>query len=827
MLTLERTVIRLNARPADKESAIRAVGQLLVDAGYITPAYITSMLGRELEANTYLGNGIAIPHGMLRDKEEIQRTGIAVVQVPRGVEWNPGEMVYLVVGIAARSDEHLNVLANLTDVLADPETVRQLATTTNPDVIIERLSPGPVAAPVAAHDGAALPGARITVTLRTRTGLHARPAATLATLAKRFHSQIHLVYRGKTADAKSLVSLLQLGAPGDVQVEVVANGPDETAALESLRQAISEGLGEGPEAPVPAATAPVAPRWTPQSYAKAISGVAASPGLAIGRLYQFKRSRIVIDDEARDPDLERQRLLQALESAKAELRDLYTEVRSRAGEAQASIFLAHAGFLEDPDLLADASDRIQAGHSAAWAWSQTIDERAAEIRSLGDPLLANRAVDLRDVGQRVLRVLGGVSDETPQRPETPVILIAEDLTPSDTVGLDPNVALGFCTASGGPTSHSAIIARSLDIPAVVSTGPALLKLASGLPAILDGDSGTLYVEPSEADLAAAQQVQHSIVVARAEEKLACYQPAMTTDGHRIEVVANIGKAAEAEQAVTAGGEGIGLFRTEFLFLDRDEPPTEDEQFEAYREVVRACNGLPAIIRTLDIGGDKNVAYLRLPHEENPFLGVRGIRLCLARPDLFTPQLRAIFRAAAYGPVRIMYPMVSTLEDLRAARELTERVRQEVGGPEVEIGIMVEVPSSVLLAPELAREVDFFSVGTNDLTQYVLAMDRLHPMLAKQADGLHPAVLRAIDATVRAATAANRWVGVCGGIAGDPLGALILAGLGVSELSVAVPSIAAVKAALRRVALDELRTLAQQALSRSTATEVRALARPLV
>jgi multiphosphoryl transfer protein len=298
-----------------------------------------------------------------------------------------------------------------------------------------------------------------------------------------------------------------------------------------------------------------------------------------------------------------------------------------------------------------------------------------------------------------------------------------------------------------------------------------------------------------------------------------------TDGYRVEVVANIGRASEALQAVNAGGEGIGLLRTEFFFLERSEPPTEEEQFEAFKEMVTALNGLPLIIRTLDIGGDKKVPYINMPSEENPFLGVRGIRLCLARPELFRPQLRAIYRASAYGPVKIMFPMISTLEELEAAKSVAAEIRWEIGAGPVDIGIMVEVPSAVLMAEEFAQEVDFFSIGTNDLTQYTLAMDRGHPMLAKQADGLHPAVLRMVDRTVQAAKAAGKWVGVCGGMAGDPRGAVILAGLGVTELSMTIPSIAAIKAQIRRISSKDAKRVAQQALACRTADEVRALALP--
>jgi multiphosphoryl transfer protein len=441
---------------------------------------------------------------------------------------------------------------------------------------------------------------------------------------------------------------------------------------------------------------------------------------------------------------------------------------------------------------------------------------------VSDPLIAARAVDLGDVGSRVLNFLAHRIEEGPLMPAGPVILLAEDLTPSDTAGLDPAFVLGFCTAGGGPTSHSAIIARALGIPAVVGAGPALLNQPEGGEAILDGNRGSLYVAPGPATLAAARAAQKTMKGLREAEKLRCYEPALMTDGHRVEVVANIGRAEEAAQAVNAGGEGVGLLRTEFLFLDRTSPPTEEEQFAAYCTMVRALNGLPLIIRTLDIGGDKAAPYLNMPAEDNPFLGVRGIRLCLAKPELFRSQLRAIYRSAQYGLVRIMFPMVSTLEELEAAKAIAAEVRWDLGAKPVDIGIMVEVPSAVMMAEEFAQEVDFFSIGTNDLTQYVLAMDRGHPILAKQADGLHPAVLRMVDRTVQAASAAGKWVGVCGGIAGDPRGAAILTGLGVTELSVSIPSIAAIKAQVRRLSLAQAQALARQAVACRTAAEVRSL-----
>ncbi len=820
-MELEPGNVQLDAKVASKAEAIRAAGSLLVNNGYIKPGYVDSMMGREKVANTYLGSGIAIPHGLPKDREMILRTGISVLQVPGGVTWSRGETVYLVVAIAARSDEHIGILANLTSVLTDEETNRKLATTSDVNDIIEVLSGQRAAAAAPAEVPADFP-AYVDVTVRNPTGLHARPATVFASLAKEFQSEVRVRSGDKVANGKSLASLLKLGAENGAVIRLMAQGPDEAAALKALKEAVESGLGEEEEAP--AAETP-AYEWQAEDSQAVVPGIPASPGLAIGPLRHFKRSKFVVEATAKDLDAEKVQLREAIAAARAQLHELYQEVKARSGAGQASIFLAHAEFLDDPDLVTAVEARIEAGASAGWAWQQTIEERVHELKQVDDPLIAARAVDLGDVGARVLAFLAHRIEEGPLLPNTPVILVAEDLTPSDTAGLDPAFILGFCTAGGGPTSHSAIIARALGIPAVVGAGPALLNLAEGGEAILDGQRGALYVGPSAATLAAAQQAQKVMAEQREAEKLRCYEPALMTDGHRIEVVANIGKVEEAAQAVNAGGEGVGLLRTEFLFLDRESPPTEEEQFEAYRAMVQALNGLPIIIRTLDIGGDKAAPYLNMPAEENPFLGVRGIRLCLAKPDLFRAQLRAIYRAAEYGPIRIMFPMIATLEDLEAAKAVAAEVRWELGAPAVEIGIMIEVPSAVIMADELAQEVDFFSIGTNDLTQYTLAMDRGHPMLGKQADGLHPAVLRMVERTVQAATNAGKWVGVCGGMAGDPRGAVILAGLGVTELSVSIPSIAAIKAQLRRISLKQAQDLAWKALTCRTAAEVRALPMP--
>lgn len=821
MMQLEKNNIQLHAHVTTKAEAIREVGSLLVKNEYIKAGYIDSMLAREKVANTYLGSGVAIPHGLPKDRELILRTGIAVLQVPQGVEWNPGETAHLIVGIAARSDEHLEVLANLTRVLGDEALIHQLSATNDTNEIVSQLSGSRQAAVPAAE--AMLPDFPnyVEVAVQGAHGLHARPATTFVDLAKQFQADVHVRYNGKVANGKSLVSLLQLGVEGGSTIRIMAQGADAEAALWALREAVEAGLGEEEEK----ATVTLAHGWTPALVGKTIPGIAASPGLAIGPIRLFQQRKIVVEATARDAVAEELKLHQAIATAQVELDQLYQEVKERSGAGQAAIFRAHAEFLNDPDLVNETVTLLKQGHSAGWAWQQTIQKRIQTMSQVNDPIIAGRAVDLGDVGNRVLKLLAGVVSDEPLALKEPVILIAEDLTPSDTASLNPATILGFCTASGGPTSHTAIIARSLDIPAIVGAGPAVLGQVDGVLGILDGNSGNLYLDPSPADVESARQVQVVLQEMRDAEYRHRYEPALTLDGQRVEVVANIGKAAEAEQAVNAGGEGVGLMRTEFLFLERSEPPTEEEQFEAYLTMVKALNGLPLIIRTLDIGGDKDVPYLNLPAEANPFLGVRGVRLCLARPELFMPQLRAIYRASQYGPIKIMFPMVSTVEDLLAAQDFAEQARREVGAEPVDIGIMIEVPAAVVMAEELAKEVAFFSIGTNDLTQYTLAMDRVHPLLARQADGLHPAVLRMIDKTVQAAQAAGKWVGVCGGVAGDPKGAVILVGLGVSELSMSIPSIAAVKARLRQISLSEAQKLARKALACRNAAEVRRLAIP--
>ena len=673
--------------------------------------------------------------------------------------------------------------------------------------------------------------------IKNPTGLHARPAKVFVKIAKKYQANIRVFHGEKKANAKSMISLLTLGVENGSTIRIEADGEDEDAALAALVHAVEEGLGEEeligrvaaetdsvqagslPEKREPAEIQSDPP---PPLDENMLRGIPGAPGIAIGPIYHFKKTEITVEETFENESVEKNQLQTAIEQAKGQIARLKARMVAQKADSEAEIFDVHAELLDDADLLGDVIEKINQQQGAALAWQSTIDERAKLVAGLDDPLLAARAADLHDIGYRVLRILVGVEGDALGFPDHPVIVVADDLSPSDTTSLDRDKVLGFCTASGGPTAHTAIIARALSLPAVVSAGVDVLGLENGLNIILNGDEGLLTLNPSEEEIAQAKSTQEAGKESRlaAQEKAA--DPAITSDGHRVEIAANIGGAAGARDAMKSGAEGVGLLRTEFLFLERRQAPSEDEQFAVYKEIAQVMENNPVVVRTLDVGGDKPLPYITVPPEENPFLGVRGIRLCLAQPDLLREQLRAVLRATAYGKLRIMFPMVSDISEWRAARAMVEEIRAELGVALPEMGIMIEVPSAALMADVFAEEVDFFSVGTNDLTQYTLAMDRMHPQLAGKSDGLHPAVLRLIDNTVKAAHKAGKWVGICGELGADMQAVPILVGLGVDELSVTVPAIPTVKAQVRLLKYEEAQVLAKKALSCGTASEVREL-----
>ncbi|MER3401413.1 MAG: phosphoenolpyruvate--protein phosphotransferase, partial [Thermoflexus sp.] len=521
------------------------------------------------------------------------------------------------------------------------------------------------------------------------------------------------------------------------------------------------------------------------------------------------------------------RLAAARAQAVAELQTLLEAQRDRLPPEERAIFEAQALMLEDPELLARVEEGLASGLSAEAAWSQAVEAFAAQLAALPDPYFQARAADVRDIGNRVLRHLIGAPAEA-RMPDHPVVVVADELLPSETVTLDPGRVLAFVTAGGGPTAHAAILARRLGVPAVVAVGPALHQVAEGALLVVDGEAGWVEVDPAPEVVRVAQTRRDLWLQRRQQAAREALGPAYTRDGLRIEVAANVGSLADVQQAAQAGADGVGLLRTEFLYLGRTAAPTEEEEVTAYRALLEAMGGRPVVVRTLDVGGDKPLPYLPMLPEANPFLGVRGVRLSRQHPELLRQQLRVLLRAGAGFPLRIMFPMVSTVEEIRWLRAVFEEVRRALearGDPlpqDLQIGMMVEVPSAALLAEHFLPWVDFFSVGTNDLAQYTLAADRTHPAVARMADGLHPAVLRLIRMVAEAAVPAGRWVGVCGELAGDPFAVPVLIGLGVRELSVNPVRIPEVKAAVRRWSLAEAEALAREALRQESAEAVRRL-----
>jgi phosphoenolpyruvate-protein phosphotransferase len=818
-------MVRIDARATGKEDAIRQAGQMLVAAGCVASGYEDSMVARESVANTYLGSGVAIPHGLGEDKGLVRRDGVVVLQFMDGIEWNPGQIAHLVVGIAASSDSHITILRRLTRLIQDEARLKILSTTDDADLIAQALQDD--AALAAAKEKARDLGETIGWVVYYPTGLHARPASAWAEAAKASEAALRVRHGEEMADPRNLIALLQLGLKAGDEVVFSAAGKDAAAALQSFHRAVTRLTPREKADAARAAEKAAKPvhGWTPPGMPQMIGGVSASPGLAIGTVHVLASAELTVADAPVDLASGGVVLNNALVRTRAQMVALIDDTTRRLGAGEAAIFKAQAALLDDTDLITLTCQLMVEGHGVAWSWHQAVERMAGQLSALGNPVLAARAADLQDVGRRVLAQIdpglgiGTLAD----LPDAPCILVAEDLSPSDTALLDTSKVMGIATALGGPTSHSAILARTLGIPSVVAGGAQLLSLAAGGTAIVDGDAGRVWLNPSDEDLTSARDWIARKETQRLEQEAERSRPADTRDGVSIAIGANINRPDQAAFALSQGGEGVGLMRTEFLFLEAGDTPSEDEQFAIYRGMIEALGDRPLIVRALDIGGDKQVPHLDLPREENPFLGVRGARLLLRRPDLLDPQLRALYRAAALGgDLSIMFPMITSVPELLALRERCEAIRAELDAPHVPIGIMIEVPAAAVVSHALAAHADFFSIGTNDLTQYALAIDRQNPELASEADSLHPAVLRLIAMTVEGAKVHNRWVGVCGGIAGDPFGAALLAGLGVTELSMTPRDIPSVKARIRASTMGELQALAARALAAHTAADVRAL-----
>ncbi|QUL98181.1 MAG: phosphoenolpyruvate--protein phosphotransferase [Candidatus Fermentithermobacillus carboniphilus] len=564
-----------------------------------------------------------------------------------------------------------------------------------------------------------------------------------------------------------------------------------------------------------------------------LTGIGAAPGVSVGKavlvrtfdLDSVEALRKTISKE--DSEREIKRYKDAVKVALDELESLEKDVKGRLGEDKAAIFTAQRLMLEDPTLEYTIETKISENlFTAERACLEACEEQAKMLESMDDPYFAARAVDMRDIGKRLVRCLLGIQDRGSLKsiPEGSVV-VAYDLAPSDTACLEIDKVVGIVLDRGGRTSHTAILARSLGIPAVVGTQNATQLVSQGDILTLDGDKGEVGINPDEAVLSAFTARVQKFIDEKKRLSLLKDLPAMTKDGKRVELAANIGNVSDVPMVLNAGADGVGLFRTEFLFLDRTSVPTEEEQFEAYKEVLSKLSPRPIVVRTLDIGGDKEIPYLGLPKEENPFLGLRAIRLCLKERELFRTQLRALLRAASYGNLKIMFPMISNLNELREAKKEVLKVKEELESqgtkvPDFEVGIMVEIPSAAIDADILARECDFFSIGTNDLVQYTIAVDRGNPEVAYLSDPFHPAVLRLIARTIEEGHKHGIWVGMCGEMAGMPMAAPLLVGMGIDELSMAPGMVLKIKDLLRKLDYETCKGIWDKVREMSTREEIK-------
>ncbi|PXL03945.1 phosphoenolpyruvate-protein phosphotransferase PtsI [Klebsiella variicola] len=563
-----------------------------------------------------------------------------------------------------------------------------------------------------------------------------------------------------------------------------------------------------------------------------ISGILASPGIAFGKALLLKEDEIVIDRKkisADKVDQEVERFLSGRAKASAQLEVIKTKAGETFGEEKEAIFEGHIMLLEDEELEQEIIALIKDKHMTAdAAANEVIEGQATALEELDDEYLKERAADVRDIGKRLLRNILGLSIIDLSAIQDEVILVAADLTPSETAQLNLKKVLGFITDAGGRTSHTSIMARSLELPAIVGTGSITAQVKNGDYLILDAVNNQVLVNPSNEQIEALRNLQAQVAEEKAELAKLKDLPAITLDGHQVEVCANIGTVRDVEGAERNGAEGVGLYRTEFLFMDRDALPTEEEQFAAYKAVAEACGSQAVIVRTMDIGGDKELPYMNFPKEENPFLGWRAVRIAMDRKEILRDQVRAILRASAFGKLRIMFPMIISVEEVRALKKEIEIYKQELRDEgkafdeSIEIGVMVETPAAATIARHLAKEVDFFSIGTNDLTQYTLAVDRGNDMISHLYQPMSPSVLNLIKQVIDASHAEGKWTGMCGELAGDERATLLLLGMGLDEFSMSAITIPRIKKIIRNTNFEDAKVLAEQALAQPTTDELMTL-----
>lgn len=820
--------ILLNVRVSSKDEILELIAHHMAAKGLIAGDYSQALKGREQKVSTYLINGVAIPHGVNEAKDQVIRTGVIIVQVPDGVTWNDrGDMVHLVVGIAAKGNNHLSLLQRLTTVVMDEALVKMLVATDSREDILNALNNGkPVEPSVPQDDYPIARAARVV----DKEGMHARPASLISERAAGFSRTDILIRNGeKSANARSMASLLNMGARKGDTLVVSARGDEAEKAVRTLAEMISQGLdSDDDQANASYKPLTVLSALPDVNCGLRLKGSAASPGITLAPAFRLKAGKMKFDEAAKDPKEEAKLFSSALAEAARQLDELKASLQTRAPN-EAAILHAQKQLLQDELVLTQSEKLILQGKTAAWSFHRSIENQVDSLKKVDNERLRARIADLIDVRDRVLALMVPALSAV-DYPATDFILMAKDLTPSQTAGLHGLNVKGICTERGGPNSHMAILARALGLPAVVGLGEGSLdRIQGGEMAIVDPQASALYIDPDEATQKNCLKWIEQWRQIRTAQGARRHEPAVTLDDRRIDVVCNIANPEDAAVVLEHGGEGVGLLRTEFLFELSPTEPTVEAQSDALKKIIGELGTRQVVVRTADIGGDKPVSWMHIPHENNPFLGMRGIRLSFKYEEMFRRQLEAIYRTAAWQQesqgktgLHIMFPMIARMSGWRKARDIAESVRQQVNAPVLPLGIMIEVPSAVMTAEHLAKEVDFFSIGSNDLTQYTLAIDRLHPDLCKEADAYHPALIKMIKMTVDAAKAEGKWVGVCGNAAANPNLATLLVGLGVDELSVSPANVAAVKNIIRAVNYRKLQEKAGKALEMDSSEAVMAL-----
>lgn len=823
-LTVSPQQISLQVEASTKDEVLTLIAAQMSSFGLVSGDYLGPLTAREETVSTYLINGVAIPHGTNEAKGQVITTGVSIVQVPQGIVWNDkGDVARLIVGIAAKGTDHLSLLQRLTEVVMDEALAEKLATTTDKADILRALNGTEPAATEQLDDFSTSTEATVVDT----QGMHARPAGLLAEKAATFSAtDIRMRNADKSANAKSMAALLSMGANQGDTLTISAQGPDAEQAIKVLAEMINQGLDNEEEQDnanyQPLTVLSELPE--PQCRVR-LSGSAASPGITMAPAFRLQAGKINFEENADNSEEETSLFSSALTEAARQLDELEADLQSKAPN-EAAILHAQKQLLQDELVLADSKKLISDGKTAAWAFHHAIETQIEALQAVESERLRARIADFIDVRDRVLALMVPAASAI-EYPQTDFILMAKDLTPSQTAGLQGLKVRGICTELGGPNSHMAILARALGIPAVVGLGDGELDAIKGEELIIvDPQASSIYIDPDEATQKNAQDwIEQWEQICRAEDAQK-HKAAETLDGHHIDVVCNIANPEDAKLVLEHGGEGVGLLRTEFLFESSDTEPTVEEQCESLKAIAAELGSRQLIVRTADIGGDKPVSWMHIPHEDNPFLGMRGIRLSFKYEEMFKRQLEAIYKTAKWQVeesgatgIHIMFPMIGRLREWHKARDIAEEVRTQLDAPEVPLGIMIEVPSAVMIADHLAREVDFFSIGSNDLTQYTLAIDRLHSELCCEDDSYHPALLKMTEMTVKAAKAHGKWVGVCGNAAANPNIATLLVGLGVTELSVSPANVAAAKNIIRAVKYSKLREKADKALQLGTSQAI--------